>query len=300
VLLAAGLAGCALQERYTNHPSNGGRTSDAVGAALEAVPGIEHADAYTAPWYNPGEGGLFSSTGVDLVLWVTIDPEMHVADSAGFLRATAEAAWSINDGYSPQGRVNLIVRRGLDRDHDWAADAASVFGDDVQVSRDPDIAFMHYENEPTLTDDDTLVSLSVETYRRTLGDWPAAPADFDAALLAEGPPEDVDPPAVDDFHTAGITGGGETCISVGFTRNLDADGVPYPGDVTITLFVRDREYGTAVAHGSASDDAGGESSVSFCGDDAPTNDVGSVHSRVVAPAAPGFRGVDRGGVTNDW
>ena len=107
-------ADITVSEGVVRHAASGCKASFgelAEAAALEAVPGIEHADAYTAPWYNPGEGGLFSSTGVDLVLWVTIDPEMHVADSAGFLRATAEAAWSINDGYSPQGRVNLIVRR---------------------------------------------------------------------------------------------------------------------------------------------------------------------------------------------
>jgi len=299
VLLAGSLSGC-LADGYTNHPSDGGRPSGDVAAAVEALPGVANVDAYTVPWYSPGEGGLFSSRGMDLVLWVTIDPEWHIVDGAEFLRQVGSAAWSINDGYSPDGDVNLIVRRGVHANHDWAADAAAVFGEGTRVTRDPGIAFMYYENEPSVREEDAVLSIAATAYEKAFGAWPAAPDVLDAELLAEGAPELEDPYAVGAFHTSGVVGGGDNCVNVSFSRAVGLDGEPYRGDVTVTLFVGSSKYGEQVARGSTSDENGGESGVAFCGDDAPTNRIGDVSSNVFAPAAPGFREVDRAGVTADW
>lgn len=299
VAVAAGLSGCFLSDPYENHPKDGGATAAEVGAALEAVPGIESADAYSVPWDQPGEGGLFSSAGLDLMVWVTIDPEMHIADSAEFLRGVAQAAWTINDGYSPDGNVNLVIRRGLDRDHDWGADALEVFGGTVVLRRDPDVAFLYYGDAPVLTDEDVLLSIPDGVYRKAFGDWPAAPSALDPSVLAAGAPEVIDPPAVSDVYTSGMTTGGEQCVLVSFHRAVDDAGEAYRGDVTVTMSVGGREYGTLVARGSAADDTGGESGVRFCGDDAPVNRLASVSSHIVAPAEPGFRAVDREGVTTD-
>lgn len=298
VALAASLTGC-LRDGYENHPKDGGATSAEVSAALESVPGIVNADAYSVPWDQPGEGGLFSSAGLDLMVWVTIDPEMHIADSAEFLRSVAQAAWSINDGYSPDGNVNLVIRRGLDRDHDWGADALEVFGGTVVLRRDPNIAFLYYGDAPELTGEDVLLSIPDGVYQKAFGDWPAAPAAVDASVLASGAPEAIDPPAVADVYTSGVTTGSEKCVTVSFHRGVDDAGEPYRGDVTVTMSVGGREYGTLVARGSAADETGGESGVRFCGDDAPVNRLASVSSRIVAPAEPGFQAVDREGVTTD-
>lgn len=288
-VLAAALTACG----YRNTPSSGGQSSQAVAAALEAVPGIDNVNAYTVPWYYSGEGSGISSTGIDLLVWLTIDPQMHIVDGAQFLREVGRAAWSINDGHSPQGDVVLIVRRGLDVFHDWEADAAVVFGDDARLTSDPSV-FRDYEwgNKPELRDDDKVLALSTAAYERTFGAWPAAPAPLSPGLLAAGAPALEEPFAVANVGFSTFRSGDVACVNVGFTRNLDRDGAPYAGDVTVTLLLEGAEYGTAVAAGSADDADGGEWKVEFCDADAPTNRLGDLTAHVVAPAAPGFRGVD--------
>jgi len=300
VAAALTLAALTACDGYTNHPSDGGRTSAEVSAAFEALPGVLNADAYTAPWYNPGEGGLFSSRGVDFLLWVTIDREMHIVDTTEFLRQLGREARSFNDGYSPDGDVTLIVRRGLHVNHDWQTDAVAVFGEDVRLSRDPDIAFIYFDDKPPVGDDDVVLSIPGSAYEKAFGGWPDEGTELESGLLAEGAPQPEDPFAVADFYTSGVLGGGDKCVGVSFRRGTSLDGERYHGDVTVTLFVGSREYGQAVARGSSTDENGGESRVDFCGDDAPANRIGDVRSNVFAPAMPGFREVDRTGVSSDW
>jgi len=258
------------------------------------VPGIDGADAYSVPWYNPGEGGLFSSRGLDLMLWVSISPEVHIADGEQFLRAMAAAAWSINDGYSPDGSVVLIVRRGLDRHVDWMPAARAVFGDEVSVS--DDVRASLSDTEVPLTDEDVVLSIRDDLYREVFGEWPAAPGEVPDALFAEGPPATVLPPAVSDFRTAIISGGG-TCLVLSFTRGVDARQEPYRADVAVTLMHGGTPESTVLALGSADDAAGGDTAARFCGDDTLADDDVTFH--VVAPAAPGFLAVDRLGVRDD-
>jgi hypothetical protein len=293
--LLAGLTGCALQDRYTNQPSDGGAPSADVGAALEAVPGVEHADAYTVPWYNPGEGGLFSSTGVDLLLWVAVDREHHIVDRDAFLRTTAQAAWSINDGYSPDGDVVLIIRRGADINEDWDADARALLGDRVAVTWGPDTdyVFSGYEVEPPVTEEDIVISASDGAYAETFGAWPAAPVEVPNTLLAEGPPEAVDPAAIRGVRVSGYTMNEERCATVSFARGVGPAGEPYTGDVTATLYLDGEEFDTGVAKGSVDDERfGGELHVRFCDNALPRIGEPGLGAHVMAPAAPGFRGVD--------
>jgi len=294
LLAATLLVAC---DGYQNHPSDGGQRPAEVGAALEAVPGIVSADAYSFPWYNPGEGGLFSSRGVDLLLWVAVDPEKHIADGEEFLRTVAAAAWSINDGYSPDGDVVLLIRGGLDIDYDWDAAAATVFGEG-QAVRNPEVATYHIDQDLDITDRDVVIGFADGMYQRAFGDWPAAPPDVPSGLIADGAPAPVDPPAAAWFRVRTETVG-DTCVRVSFERAVNDDGEMYHGDVTVTVMYNGAELATEVAPGSADDEFGGDQSVQFCEGSwiRPARDY-SAH--VVAPAAPGFRGVDRSGVTYDW
>ncbi len=295
LLLIAGLTACTT---YRNSPSDGGRTSDEVAAALEAVPGIDNANAYTKPWYSPGEGGLFSSTGIDLVLWVTIDAEMHIADGEQFLREVGRAAWSINDGRSPQGNVTLVVTRGVDSGYDWVPDAVAVFGEGARVTTQASTAFMSYDDEPELGLEETVVSLPHTAYEAAFGAWPAEPGEVASGIFAAGAPAFIEPEAVQRFQPR-PSYGEHPCVYVSFTRNLDRDGRPYAGPVTVTLLIDGREFGTEVAAGVPGDDEGGVTYVKFCDDRLITPEA-EFTVNVSAPESPGFQGVEREGVEYEW
>ena len=187
----------------------------------------------------------------------------------------------------------LIVRRGLDLFHDWEADSAVVFGADARLTSDPSV-FRDYEwgNRPELREDDKVLALPTTAYERTFSAWPATPAALSSGLLAAGAPSLEEPFAVANVGFSTFQSGDMTCVDVGFTRNRARDGAPYADDVTVTLLLEGAEYGTAVAEGSADDADGGQWKVEFCDADAPTNRLGDLSARVVAPAAPGFRGID--------
>jgi hypothetical protein len=303
--IAAALLGIALAttltacDSYTNHPSDGGLTSAEVQATLEAVPGIQHADAYSVPWYSPGEGGLGSSRGVDLLLWVTIDPEMHIYDHVGFLRTAMQAAWSINDGYSPDGSVIVIIRRGADVDYDWRGDLETVLGHDGAVTRGADVryAFSGYAYPPQLAESDLMVGASDDAYTEAFGAWPADPIHVGAGLLAAGPPESVEPAAVREWSVWNYSFDDTSCVNVTFERNVNDLGLMYTGDVTVILKVDGDEHGTDVAWGEQVAESGGAGGVSFCDEGLPRTSPERVTAHIVAPAEPGFRGVDVDDVT---
>jgi len=295
LLLAAGLTACTT---YRNAPSDGGQTSEELVAALEAVPGIASASAATVPWHSPGEGGLGASTGMDLALWVAVDPEMHIADHELFLRELGRAAWSINDGYSPQGRVTIVLTRGVDSDYDWTADAAAVFGADSGFTTRAGSAFLSWEEEPQLALDDVVLSVYDDAAKRAFGDWPAAPTPLASGIFAAGAPLFIEPEAVRRFQPK-PSYGEHPCVFVSFIRNVDREGRPYAGPVTVTLLIDGVEFGTGVAAGAPGDDEGGATFVKFCDDRLITPEA-EFTVNVSAPAEPGFQAVEREGVGYEW
>ena len=289
LLLAGSLSGC-LSDGYTNRPSDGGQSAEELTAALEAVPGIIEADAYTVPWYNPGEGGLFSSRGMDLLLWVTIDPEMHIVDTTEFLRQLGRMAWSLNDGYSPDGSVTLIIRRGADTEHDWTPDIEAVFGTNSTVARHTSPSYELPDGVTELGLDDVLLTLPDDVYERAFGPWPAEPAGSDVALLAAGAPVLLDPPGVRQFRTF-FRYGEPSCFEVTFIREVGREHRKYASPVTLTLVADGEELATQVAGPHAEQ-------VDFC--DALLHHEQELSVNVSAPEEPGFLPVERQGVTNDY
>ena len=279
-LVVAALTGCGiLTDPYRNQPSDGGQPSAEAIADLESIPGVANAGFRLDPWDNPGEGGLFSSSGMNFVLTVDIEQGYRVADPAGFLDAATRLAWSVNDGYSPQGVVQLVLDGGTDLDHDWESDARELFGNDTaQIDREG-------------RDDGIRIVVSDNLVRELHGPWPAEPAPFDGALVVEGPVVPVDPAAVSAFGFSGITGGGSDCWSFRFDLGV-ADGQPYPGDVTVTLFVDGREESTQVSSGARRDPEETTDGVQFCYPERRPGDFSSVTFEVTSEPVDGFRSVD--------
>ncbi len=287
LLLAGSLSGC-LSDGYQNRPSDGGQGAEQLTASLEAVPGIIKADVYTVHWYNPGEGGLFSSRGVDFLLWVTIDREIHIVDTTEFLRQLGREARSFNDGYSPDGSVTLIVRRGADTEHDWTPDIEAVFATSSTVARHTSPS---YELPDSVTElDDVLLTLPDDVYEQTYGSWPAEPAGLDAALLAAGAPVLLDPPGVRRFRTF-FRYGEPSCFEVTFIRQVGREHWKYASPVTLTLVADGEELATQVAGPHAEQ-------VDFC--DASLDHEQELSVNVSAPEEAGFLPVERQGVANDY
>ena len=90
VALIAGLTtltGCEgiLYTTYHDQERDGGVTPEAAEALLEEVEGIAEADYSTFLWESDGEGGLFASEGMNVILNVTVDPEWSIDEPAEFL-----------------------------------------------------------------------------------------------------------------------------------------------------------------------------------------------------------------------
>lgn|GEM_PF-2460852 len=310
VLLAGTLAGCS--SPYRNHPAEGGSTSADIAQAFEVIPGVQSARASAVSWYNPGEGGLFSSGGMDLMLQLDIAPEHHIAEHQAFLDDVARAAWSLNDGYSPKGNIRVILRGGEDVDYDWQADVAAVLGEGAQFVWGPeDSRWSHdHENPPELTGHDVMVTAPVAAYEERFGGWPGAPVALDGGWLAKGAPAPIDPAAIRSLEVSTYQINNEVCARLSFQSVRNDSGEFYGGDVTVTGLLDGEKLGTRVSQVSTV--AGSEvrapdpdtteprftepmtqyGSVSFCDPNYPRRDASRYSFAVSAPAQPGFRALD--------
>ena len=188
--LAAGLAGCGvLYGTYTNYEREGGIPAGEAVAALEAVPGVDAARFTTVPWSAPGEGGLGADAGMDLVLEVAFDPDLHLADPAAALDALVGLAWSINADY-PKGRVHLALQGGVAANHDWTPLLAERFESARSIATPEPPEGL---GPATLVDwsRSSVLLIGVRSVADRLGAWPADPPERLDLVLAEGPPEIV-------------------------------------------------------------------------------------------------------------
>lgn len=298
LLSAVVLSGCVgvLTDPYRNVESDGGQSSSELLTGVEALPGIASTEFSLQPWDNPGEGGLFSSSGMNFVLEVAIDAEHHVADPAEFLETAFAAAWQVNDGFSPQGRVFVVLNGGVDPDFDWDAVLRDHFGTQ-HATRDVDGANVHAAaGDEIALGERMLVGLSTDLLAARFGAWPAEPAAWPSGLVAAGAPPAVDPVPVAGFRVAGVMSD-EDCWSFSFVRNVDSEsGAAYAGDVEVTLRVRGEIEGTQVARGADVDPEYARDGVSFCYEDRRPGDFQTVTFDVVAPPEPGFTGLDIEGI----
>lgn len=274
------LSGCGvLSSPYQNRPSDGGQPASAIVEQLEAIPGVAAADIRHSAWDQPGEGGLFSSSGMNFTLEIDVDPEHRVADAAAFLDAALRLLWSYNGGFSPKGSLLISLDGGTDVDHDWESDIQELYG-----SRGTGISREERETGITVAVSDTIV-------QEWFGPWPATPQVFPTDLIARGAPLAEDPLAITDLRISGVTSV-DDCWSLGFDIGLAADGTRYPGDVTVTLFVRGEEEGTEVSRESDRNPEYSGGNVQFCYDERRPGNFGSIAFDVSTQPVDGFQTVD--------
>jgi hypothetical protein len=278
-LVALTLSGCVLSDPYVNEHRDGGQPSDTVVAELEAIPGVVNAAFRLDPWEQPGEGGLFSSSGMSFVLSVGIDSGYRIADPAAFLDQAMRAIWSINDGYSPKGPIQLLLSGGTDVDHDWETDVLALydFGRPTVIREGRESGIV--------------VVLQDDLLRDRLGDWPAEPSGFGAGLVVAGPPVEEDPAAISDLSYAGISSS-EDCWSFRFRLGVSDADLLYSGDVTVTLLVGDDVEATQVARGADRDPENLYDGVEFCYDERRPGTFNNVGFRVSTEPVEGFRTVE--------
>lgn len=247
------LTGCdALHHEYVDVQRDGGTTPAAAEEAIESIDGVTSAAYATVETYSPGEGGMFSSEGMSVVLAVTIDPEHSIADPQEFLDFLGATAWSVNDRY-PDGQVVIALTGGIDRNFDWAPIASAAFGEDYSSV---DHAFDL--DDYSLLKDAEIIAISTETYGERFGRWPSDAVDTPDGLLLDQPPVLVDVPAIlePEFYNYAASST-DLCTRVEFERAIG--GVArYDGVVTTTIY---SASGSILASG---DQVGDGAFTSYC------------------------------------
>ena len=232
VLLASLTACNPFTDPYEDQQRDGGVTPASAENELLAIDGISDAEYGTYEWYNPGEGGLFSSSGMDVVLTVTVDPEYSVADDAAFLDYLAATAWSVNDHY-PKGSVVIQVIGGADANYGWLSVAHELFPT-LKSFRTPQSAGYDVEDAEWYRGGRTL-AVGAEAYGERFGRWPSDPVEAPSGLLAHQPVIPILEPAITDLRLVVSDGSkeGQSCYYLTFVRS--GEYVTYYGAVTSVL-----------------------------------------------------------------
>ena len=240
-IVLATLTACnPFTDPYTDEQRDGGVTPEAAEALINSLEGVTDADYETVSWYSPGEGGLFSSEGMDVVLSVTVDPEYSVADPEGWLRFLAATAWSVNDRF-PKGDVIIALTGGQDRVFDWQTIARDVFDDDsLNTDR------VRLDLRDSIPEDAVVITVFVGSYGDLFGRWPTEPVQPDDGLIAHEPPTISVVPAISDAYMNEHTIQDDDelypdCFWVEFTRGVGGAGT-FTGAVDITVLDSDGEF----------------------------------------------------------
>ena len=233
VLLVSLTACNPFTDPYEDHQRDGGISPSQAEETLLGIEGVINADYGTYEWYSPGEGGLFSSSGMDVVLTVTIDPEYSVDDHEVFLEYLAATAWSVNDHY-PKGSVVIQLIGGEDVNYDWQSVAQEVF---------PGLeGFGHAGSEGYDPEDvewfvgGRALTIYAEAYGDRFGRWPTDEVEPPDGLLKHEPVTAILYPAITDL-TVTISDGERPCYSVRFVRS--GQSAQFYGPVTATLVSED-------------------------------------------------------------
>lgn len=230
VVAVVALAGCGvLTSPYTNHEREGGVTAAETEAAIEAVPGVTSADFSTVPWYSPGEGGLFSAAGMDLLLEVSFDPDVHLVDPGAALTSLVEVAWATNEDF-PKGYVVVVFDGGVSPNTDWEPIIESTWGPRVSSSFS-----WHLDDADIDTTGRSVATLIVDAVADRFGRWPASPPETVDLELADGAPAPVLVPAIDRVSLYIGAVQPLDCWRVRIHRASDATG-QFDGSVAIELF----------------------------------------------------------------
>ncbi len=278
MLTAALLTGCS--STYTDHQRDGGISPDTAEQTLEAIDGVSRATYATEEWYSPGEGGLFSSEGMDVYLEVVIDDDHSIADPTAFLDYLARTAWSVNDHY-PKGTVTLVITGGIAHYFDWLPVVNEVF--DTSLTRVSDFSFSGNYRE--WGEREVPIAISASTYGEAYGQWPSAEVDVPRGLLLDGAPEYPVVPAISDlsFATYAKEYEEQDCYTLSFTRTPG-----YEGEYSSVVQTELRARGGAVLQ--QAELAEGDSTQFYCFDEGERPSGVSLH--ILAEGSEWYSEVD--------
>lgn len=289
---ALALSGCGLTDLYEDVERDGGQLpADAI-AAIEAIDGVSDATFETQSWYNPGEGGLFSSSGMNIVLEIEFEPDVHIDDHASFVGYTTALLWSINDKW-PKGSAKIVLDGGVSPNFEWAPATQAALGvAAVQAGERTE----NGTDEPIDYTDRSAIVVGAQLLGESLGPWPGPAPNAPGGLLAAGAPEVVTPPAITGLvafarerpgrgsESSGFT---EQCWTVQYTLTTTTGGGTYAGDVVVVLMG---------AAGEIDRMEGDSYSADFCyaEDDLPDElrSGDGIRAEVTALASEGFAGVE--------
>lgn len=244
----AALAGCgSLSGSYSNLERDGGVEAATTTSTIQSTPGVLDARFSAVPWNNPGEGGLFSSEGMDVLLEIDFEPNTSLADPAAALDALVEQAWATNADY-PKGAVVIVFDGGVSANFDWEEVVEDQWGPDASLDRE---TRRHLEDAELDLTGRSVASVWADVVGKRLGSWPGEPpADF-TLEMAEGAAAPVLVPALQGVSLRIGSTQPVDCWLIHVDRNWDAAG-EYTGRVGIELFRDGESLGSLELPGKAS------------------------------------------------
>jgi len=242
------LTGCGLTDPYKPQSNNGrGQTAATVESHIESLPGIEDAEFTYEDWYQDGEGGLFSSGGMNFLLDVTVADGYYIANPTAFLWFITKEAWTANEN-SPKGSLSVTITGGISDNYVWDKSIVPVFG-----AMQGQVSFWHgdehdYESEDreALAPGEYLpvhIGIADDAMRDTFGDWPGELVTYDASeSVAQGEIPEVTPSALTETELSRVGLGNEYYVKYVGARN-EYNGILYKGEFVVTFYYDGKEAG---------------------------------------------------------
>lgn len=232
-LAAATLLSLAACSPYRDIKRTGGISEAQVEQVSKAPKGIEKIDFYTKSWYQPGEGDLFSSRGMDIHMDIVVKEGYSIKDTEQFLRWAAQSAWSVNSKY-PKGKVVITIQNGISNNYDWHKEVKEIFNvnDYSDYPSDDQSSDLDKSDKPLRS----VISLPAGAYGQTFGRWPGKQPEFNNGIISLGVPKKIRPYAIDNLETRTYSINTNKCYVASADRNNGDTGSPYSGDVTIEMF----------------------------------------------------------------
>jgi len=220
ITLLASLLLTACSDPYKPESNHGrGQDYQVAEAQVEAIEGVSDASFTVSEWYSPGEGGMFSSSGLDFYLKVTIEDGYRVKDHVKLLRFLSETIWSVNNN-SPKGKINIEVIGGIDQNFHWETAIDEAYPDGASATVIGDRFYMN----------------SV-TYTKIYGDWPINPTQSDTSgMIERGETGVLKDDAIYETHFTHFDNDEGEFTQVRFYRKILDDGTIYTGDLTVRIY----------------------------------------------------------------
>lgn len=258
-LAAVTLLSLAACSPYRDIKRSGGISESQVEQVQKAPKGIERIDFYNKSWYQPGEGDLFSSRGMDVHMDIVIKDGYSIKKNKDFLRWAAQSAWSVNSKY-PKGRVIITIQNGISNNYDWHKEVKDVFNisDYSDNPSDDYSSSLDKSEKPSRS----VVSVPADAYGKTFGKWPGEQPASSNSMISPGTPEKILPLAIDNLRTTSYSVNSDRCYGASAYRNNGDTGSLYSGDVTIEMFYNGKAIDRKV---STYDFTSGNSSENYVG-----------------------------------